>query len=167
MRSLFVKIFLWFWIASILIILSTLMLASILEPYRPVQEDSRQVRRLARIGNRAVNLLDREGPEALSRFIESRTRRPGRNFFIFDEKFESMTGQDISPGAKELAARAGESGVTEFVRLEKSLMLARPTYGAGGKTYIIVGEMPRRSRASVSDRACQKTEGCDPSACLG
>ena len=128
------------------------MLASILEPYRPVQEDSRQVRRLARVGNRAVNMLDREGPGALARFIESRTKRPGRNFFIFDEKFESMTGQDISPGAKELAARAGESGVTEFVRLEKSLMLARPAYGAGGKTYIIVGEMPRRSRASLLGR---------------
>jgi signal transduction histidine kinase len=149
MRSLFVKIFLWFWTASILIIVSTLMLASLLEPYRPVQEDSRRVRRLARIGNRAIDILDREGPNALAGFIESRTRKPGRNFFIFDEKIESVTSQHVSPGAKELAAQAGESGVTEFVRLEKSLMLARPMYGAGGKTYIIVGEMPRRPRTSL------------------
>jgi len=149
MRSLFVKIFLWFWMASILIIVSTLVLASLLEPYRPVQEDSRQVRRLARIGSQAVEILDREGPEALARFIESRARRPGRHFFLFNEKIDSVTGQDVSPEAKQLAARAGESGVTEFVRLEKSLILARPMYGAGGKTYIIVGEMPLRSRESL------------------
>ena len=149
MRSLFVKIFLWFWMASILIMASTLVLASLLEPYRPVREDSRQVRRLARIGNRAVGILDREGPEALARFIESRERRPGRNVFILDEKFESVTGQDVSPEVKRLAAQAGESGVTEFVRLDKSLMLARPMYGAGGSTYIIIGEMPRYPRESV------------------
>jgi len=149
MRSLFVKIFLWFWMASILIIVSTLILASLIEPYRPVQEDSRQVRRLARIGNRAIEILDREGPEALAGFIESRARRPGRNFFIFDETFESLTGHDVSPEAKQLATQAGESGVTEFVRLEKSLMLARPIYGSGGKTFIIVGEMQRRPRDAV------------------
>jgi len=149
MRSLFVKIFLWFWTASILIIVSTLTLASLLEPYRPVQEDSRQVRRLARIGSHAIDILGREGPEALARFISSRARRPGRNYFLFDEKLESVTGQSPSAEAKALAAKSAETGVTEFVRLEKNLMLARPLYDSEGKTYIIVAEMPRRPGDSV------------------
>lgn len=149
MKSLFVKIFFWFWTASILIIVSTLVLASLLEPYRPVREDSRQVRRLARFGSRAVDILEREGPEALDMFIKSRSRRPGRNYIVFDENFEPVSGLPVSSEAKDLAAQSAESGVTEFVRLEKGLMLARPIYGPGGKTYIIVGEMQRRSRAAV------------------
>jgi signal transduction histidine kinase len=149
MRSLFVKIFLWFWTASILIIVSTLMLASLLEPYRPLRENSRQVRRLARIGSRVVDILDREGPEAMAGYIESRTGRRGRNFYVFDENIKPVTGEQVPAAAQALAAQAGESGVTEFVRLKKSLMLAQPIYGAAGKTYIIVGEMPRRPRESI------------------
>jgi signal transduction histidine kinase len=149
MRSLFVKIFLWFWTASILIIVSTLMLASLLEPYRPFREDSRLVRRIVRIGSLAVDVLERKGPEALAGFIEARTGRTGRNFYIFDENMKPVDGEQIPPEAKALAEQAEESGVTEFVRLEKSFMLAHPVYSASGKTYIIIGQMPRHSRGSA------------------
>jgi two-component system sensor histidine kinase CpxA len=146
MRSLFFKIFLWFWLASVLIIVSTLVLLSLLEPYRPVREDGRQVRRLARIGIRAVDILDREGSEALQRFLSDRERRPGTHFFLFDEEITAVTGQPVPREARELASRAQLSGVTEFVRMDRSLMLARPIYGSAGRTYIIVGEIPRRPR---------------------
>jgi two-component system sensor histidine kinase CpxA len=124
------------------------VLLSLLEPYRPVREDGRHVRRLARIGNRAINILDNEGPEALQRFMRNRERRPGTHFFLFDEEISALTGQSVPSEAKELASRAQESGVTEFVRMDKSLVLARPLYGSEGETYIIVGKIPRRPRDS-------------------
>ncbi len=151
MRSLFLKIFLWFWLASILIIVSMLVLVSFLEPYRPVPEDGHIVKRMAHQGRRAVEILESGGPGALHDFMQRRGRRrgwQGRNVFLLNENLETVTEQEVSPEARELAVRAGESGVTEFLKLKESFLLARPLYGSGGKTYILVGELPRSPRDS-------------------
>jgi two-component system sensor histidine kinase CpxA len=148
MRNLFLKIFLWFWMASILIIVSTLVLMSVIEPYRPVREDGRRVKRLAREGQRAVEILERDGPDALHNFIARKERRPGRKVYLLNEESETVTMRQVAPEAKKLAARARGSGVTEFRKLEKSFLMARPIYGSEGKAYIIVGEIPRHKRGS-------------------
>ncbi|UCD36060.1 MAG: HAMP domain-containing protein [Nitrospiraceae bacterium] len=152
MRSLFIKIFLWFWLASILIIVSTLVLLSLIEPYRPVREDGRYVRRLAYLGTRAVEVLDREGSQGLQRFLDGLEQGPGAHVYLFNEKIESAAGGQAPPEARELAARAGDSGMTEFVRLDRALMVARPLYGSGGRTFIVLGEMPRHHRGPAAWR---------------
>jgi two-component system sensor histidine kinase CpxA len=148
MRSLFVKIFLWFWLATILIIGTTLVLISLIEPYRPFREDGRHVKKLAHDGRRAVEILEREGLGALQDFIEGKKRKRGRHFFLFNEKSETVTGRRVRGEAHELVARARESGVTEFLNLGRSLMLARPFYGSDGRSYVIVDEVPRRAHRS-------------------
>ena len=148
MRSLFVKIFLWFWLASIVIIASTLVLMSVIEPHRPFREDGRLVKRLSRQGQQAVNILENQGPAEFRKFIHGKKQRPGRNVFLFNDKNEAVTGRDVPPEAMELASRANQSGVTEFQNLEKSFMLARPIYGNSGKAYVMISEIPRRPRES-------------------
>jgi len=148
MRSLFVKIFLWFWLATIFIIGATLVLMSLIAPYNPMREDGRQVRRLARDGQWAVRILEQDGPEALRAFLEGKERRPGARYFLFGENSETVTGRHPSSDMKDLAARAKESGVTEFKRLDTSILLAQSVYGNGDKYYIIAAELPYRPHFS-------------------
>ena len=143
MRSLFLKIFLWFWLASILIIISTFVLFSLLEPFGPVREDGRRIRRMANFGRTAVGILENEGPRALQNFIQRREQRRGRHIFLFDENLKPVTGKRPAPDVMELAGRARESGATEFQRRDKNLLLAQTIYGADNY-YIMVGELPRR-----------------------
>ena len=143
MRSLFVKIFLWFWLASILIIVSTFMLFSLLEPFAPLREDGRRIRRMAHLGRTAVSILENEGPEALQEYIQHREKRRGRHIFLFDKNLESVAGKRPSPDVRELAVRARDSGATEFKRLEKNLLLAQTIYGTDNY-YIMVGELSGR-----------------------
>ncbi len=114
MRSLFVKIFLWFWLASIMIIGSTIVLMSVIEPHRPFREDGRQVKRLSREGQRAVSILENRGPAELRKFMHGNKQRRGRKVFLFNDKNEAVSGRHVPPEAGELASRANRSGVTEF-----------------------------------------------------
>jgi len=149
MRSLFVKIFLWFWLASIMIIGSTIMLMSVIEPHRPFREDGRLVKRLSREGQKAVNILENRGPDSLRKFMHGKRQRPGRHVFLFNDKNEAVTGRNVPPEAMELSSRANKSGVTEFLNLKRSFMLARPIYGSDGKAFVIISEIPRRPRESL------------------
>jgi signal transduction histidine kinase len=148
MRSLFIKIFLWFWLATIFIIGATLVLTSLIAPYSPMREDGHQAGRLAHDGQRAVRILEQGGPEALRTFLEARERRPGVRYFLFDENSESVTGRHPSSDMRDLAGRAKDSEVTEFKRLDNSIMLAQSVYGNGDRHYIIAAELPYRPRFS-------------------
>ncbi|UCE72387.1 MAG: HAMP domain-containing protein [Nitrospiraceae bacterium] len=148
MSSLFIKIFLWFWLATIMIMASTIVLMSVIEPHRPFREDSRLVRRLSREGQMAVDILERNGSGALKEFIFRERQRRGRTLALFNNRGESVTGTTEPPEAAALADRVLESGDTEYHTLEKSILLARPLYGSAGQSYAIVKEMPRRPRMS-------------------
>jgi two-component system sensor histidine kinase CpxA len=146
MRSLFLKIFLWFWVASVLIIVSTFVIFSLIEPFAPPQEDGRQIRRMSRLGRTAIGILESKGPEAMRDFIFLKGRGQGRrHIFIFDQNAKEVSGKVPPPHVMELTERAGKSGVTEFLRHDKSIVLARTMYGPGGDYYIMVGELPRRT----------------------
>jgi len=148
MRSLFIKIFLWFWLATIFIIGATLVLMSLISPYSPVRGEGRQVRRLAREGQSAIRILQQQGPEALRAFLDQRERRPGVRYFLFDENSEALAGSHPPSDMKDLADRAKESGVTEFKRLDKTILLAQSVYGNDDRYYIIAAELPQRPRFS-------------------
>lgn len=153
MRSLFVKIFLWFWLASILIIVSTFALFSLFRPFEPLREDGRNIRRLAYTGSRAVGVLERRGADALKEFIHRREeRRRGHHIFLFDKNSRPVTGREAPPDIRGLAARARESGVTEFQRRDKNILVAQTVYGKDGSYYIMVGELPGRRRVPPFSR---------------
>lgn len=153
MRSLFLKIFLWFWLASILIIISTFVLFSLFRPFEPLREDGRSIRRMAQFGSRAVEVLERKGPGGLQELIRRREGRRGKyDVFFFDENSRSVTGREVPPDISELAVRARESGITEFQHRDKTVLLAQTIYGKDGSYYIMVGELPVSRRSPALNR---------------
>lgn len=134
--------------ATIFIIGSILVLISLIEPYSPARGDGRQVRRLAREGQTAVLILEREGTNALRAFMESKELRAGIRYFLFNDNSETITGRKPTPEINEIAGLARESGVAEFKRIDKGILAAQPVYGSGGTYYIIAAELRSRSRFS-------------------
>ena len=115
MRSLFLKIFLWFWLASILIIVSTFVLFSLFEPFTPPREDGRHIRRMSHFGRTAVEILEQDGPDALQDFISQKGRGRGRrHIFLFNEKSREVSGNAPPSHVRELAERAARAVLQSF-----------------------------------------------------
>jgi len=98
---------------------------------------------MAQFGSRAVDILEREGPDVLHEFIQRWGGRRGRHdIYFFDEHSRSVTGRRAPSDIMKLAARARESGIVEFQRRDDSILLAQTIYGKNGNYYIMVGELP-------------------------
>jgi signal transduction histidine kinase len=145
MRSLFLKIFLWFWLAMALVGLALVIVTAITQSvpvvarWRAVTGDALNI-----YAETASEILEREGSGGLARYferVEERTRIRG---FVLDEQGRELTGRATPPRAGELAARARESGKTEFEFFSSTTLAAQIMSEASpqGGHHTLVLEMP-------------------------
>src|SRR4051812_45732704 len=105
--SLFLKIFLWFWLAMALVglalVISTATTASepVVARWRAMTGDA-----LSIYAQTAGEILERDGPAALADHLERVERRSHIRAFVLDEQGQEVSGRLAPPRAKELAARA-------------------------------------------------------------
>jgi len=152
MRSLFVKIFLWFWLAIMLsgVVLFLLAVTTrsgpVAEHRHRLFEQRRQLtgQTLALYGQAAAEMLERNGPAALDAFSARVERSEGIRTFLFSEHEEPGSRRKTPPAVRELAERAAASGKTQIGPRRDPFLLAQPVLGPEGRRYIIVGEFPGR-----------------------
>jgi signal transduction histidine kinase len=140
MRSLFVKIFLWFWLANVLVV-GALVLTTFGTPYGPDRERMRAVgRRLITIdGEQAVAAMEQGGLPALRRQIDELHRQTGAQLFLYDENGREFLSQSAPSGAQELALQAAQGGETERNGLASlPSLVAQRVHGSQGRTYVAV-----------------------------
>lgn len=140
MRSLFIKIFFWFWLANTLVV-GALVLTTI---GTPDKHERRQMRAVASHmitldGEKAVATLLREGQQALRQQIERIHDSIGVRLFVYNESGEELLSQSAPAGARELALKAVKSGVTEESRPEN--LVAQRIIGPDGRNYTVVARM--------------------------
>ncbi len=152
MRSLFVKIFFWFWLA-ILLSGVVLFLLAITTRSGPVAqhrhrlfEQRRQLigQTLALYGQAAAEIMERNGPSALDEFSSRVERSEGIRTFLFPAEAESDSWRNAPPAVRELAVRTRASGKPESGSRRDPFLLAQPVLGTEGRRYVIVGEFPGR-----------------------
>jgi len=145
MRTLYLKIFVWFWLAMALvgtvfvISAATLMRQDVSEEWRSLIGGG-----LDLTAERAIEVYERDGSEALAGFLselESRTRSAS---YLFDEQMAELSGREMPQEALDLASLAMESDETIFDRVGRRLIAAKLVSGPAGGRYIIMSEMPRR-----------------------
>ena len=144
MRSLFTKIFLWFWLANTMVV-GVLVLATIGTPYGPDRERVRAFAGHLTLldGERAVATLDRAGIDGLRREIGQLKSDTGVRFFLFNEKGEELLAQPAPAGARDLALLACRSGQTELNQaMNRASLVARRVMGADGRVYVAVTQPP-------------------------
>jgi two-component system sensor histidine kinase CpxA len=152
MRSLFVKIFFWFWLAIMLsgVVLFLLAVTTrsgpVAEHRHRLSEQRRKLtgQTLALYGQAAVEILERNGPAALDAFSARVESSESIRTFLFPVQEEPGSGREAPPAVRELAKRAGASGKTEIGSRGDPLLLAQPVFGPEGRRYVIVGEFPGR-----------------------
>jgi len=140
MRSLFVKIFLWFWVAMTLIATIGIVLALTTDHGKGSLERHR--RYLIRQSTSLIGAYEQGGPGALHSKILSLERKSGHPVFLFRKTQGPLGGIPASPDVARLAHQVERSGTIQFVPSPRGLWVALPVTDH----YVFVTELKRPSR---------------------
>jgi len=142
MRSLFFKIFLWFWVSLILVgialVLTTLSTGSDVETLRW------RSAALAISAQNAVEVFERGGREGLRSYLQRVEMRTRLRSYLFDASGIELSGRPEPPGAQSLALRALNSSETEFDLSGAVPLGARKETTRAGTDFVLVAELPVR-----------------------
>jgi two-component system sensor histidine kinase CpxA len=150
MRSLFLRIFLWFWLAMVAIAFVLVLTSpfftqsrSRLDRWQQGAERWAEERVNRAVGSIAVSGVEgplrgdgRGGPQ---RGHEHR----GAATFVFDENGREVFGREAPEAAKELARRVAATGEGEAVRRGGFHMVAKPAADPAGRPFVVVGTLHR------------------------
>jgi two-component system sensor histidine kinase CpxA len=153
MRSLFLKIFFWFW-ATVIATGVALILTFILEPRNvPSRWHATLVDTARYSGTIAVETVERDGIASASAYLERVEHGTHMNACLFDSagsaiagagcgSFESMTSHVVASGASDFNMKYGIARVALVVR------------GQSGREYVFATDLPAGPRAALGiDRA--------------
>lgn len=143
-QRLFAKIFLWFWLALILVASAAVMVTSwIRANLEPPNDHTRTLARFTQHvpAETAVDVFEQFGPGRLMDHLAMSRRHAGQEAFLLDERNHELTGRRLPPPAIALADRARHSGVAEVDRVDRARFVAVPVKGQRG-AYTYVAELP-------------------------
>lgn len=160
MRSLFLKIFVWCWVAMALIggalVLSiALTQEQAFRPPPPLFERAMGRRRgprgnsIVRQARRAAVLYAREGREGLISFLSQIEENGGVSANFFDAEGSELSGRPAVSGAAELASQVRDTGEVELKFGWSGLLVAAPAESPAGEGFVLVALLPRRLLGGV------------------
>lgn len=145
MRSLFLKIFLWFWLMMVLINLAS-FIAFVLQPEIVVSRwQSATSAALSLYGQQAIELYDKSGQPALADFLHRLDRSANIKAYLFDGNAIPLHGNP-SADARDLARAAIKSNEQQFEIHTNNAYGATLAIGPSGTKYVLVAVMPRPRR---------------------
>src|ERR1700683_409070 len=150
MRTLFLKIFLSFWLAMVLVsgtlIYSVVTTQSQFTLSRSEQSDRTLIPIVAA---RAADVLDDHGMGALADYLTSLQTTLSWQAFLFDDEGKEILSQPTPAEADAIAQKALQANDTEFLVSHGIKYVARRTTGSTGTRYVFVTGMKLQSVASV------------------
>lgn len=141
-RSLFVKIFLWFWLAMIIANVALFAAVAITRP-TPTGRSWRDLTNVGPNAQKAGEVYDQGGTPALASVLQEREKQAGINVVVFDINGNELSGRPVPPGAQELVARAIKSDDTEFNFAGRNTVVVKPVLTSQGNRYFYVANIPR------------------------
>jgi len=148
MRSLFLKIFLWFWATDVLIAITAALIIGLSIQNQPEIVGSRWRQTtgdaLALYADSAAEVYERSGKAGLTDFINRLERTSRVHASLRDEQGNYIAGQNHAQ-TSDVIALAQKSDQPEFRVQETTAVGAKEVQAASGHKYIFVAEMPRRA----------------------
>lgn len=141
MRSLFLKVFFWFWLAMGLVVAAFLIATELTRPSEMYSRGSITDRYTSFIAETAAVTYEREGPAGLVAYLERVAKVTGVRARLFDEQGVELSGLGAQPGAPELVRRAAQSQGRIFDAPVDKPLFAFPAVTGGGGRYVFVGEL--------------------------
>jgi two-component system, OmpR family, sensor histidine kinase CpxA len=142
-RSLYLKIFIWFWVAMILMNVALFAAVALTRP----TPTGRSWRDLAQVGPnamKAAEVYEQRGPAALTALLQENEKASGVSAGFFDENGRELSGRNVNPAAAELIQKSTKSNEIEFDFEGRSTLVARPLVSPKGQRYTYVAHIPRQ-----------------------
>ncbi len=152
MRSLFVKVFLWFWLALILVIFVAVLTAlyfGVTPKYLGWKTTTKASLDLA--GQVLQEKLARDGLPSALRCKERLEKELGIRGYILDDKGQSVRGEDVTPRMRELSRQAIQTNELQVSMSlqDETAIAARRIHGADGRLYTYISELPGFSKYPI------------------
>ena len=141
-RSLYLKIFIWFWLAMIVINVAFFAAVALTRP-TPTRRSWRDLAQTGQNAQKAAEAFEQSGSAALSAAFQVTEKNSGVSANLFDESGHELSGRQVPSGAAELVARSAESRDLEFNFAGPGTLVARPVISAKGQRYIYLAHIPR------------------------
>ena len=141
-RSLYLKIFIWFWLAMIVINVAFFAAVALTRP-TPTRRSWRDLAQTGPNAQKAAEVFEQSGSPALSAALQATEKNTGVNGTFFDESGRELSGRNVQAGAPELIARVAQSRDLEFEFAGPGTLVARPIVSAKGQRYTYVAHIPR------------------------
>ncbi|HEY3041246.1 MAG TPA: ATP-binding protein [Pyrinomonadaceae bacterium] len=147
LRSLFLKIFLWFGAVMVTVIVGTFVVSELKHPERsePPMRRSFDVA-IDAYSKGAAGEYERGGQTALLAYLDRIQRESHIRAFLFNSRLQELSGGRTPTGAPALAKALFETRRSE---VSDGPLLARPALTSAGVEYALVVEMPPRTPPSL------------------
>jgi two-component system sensor histidine kinase CpxA len=147
-KSLFLRIFLWFWAAMVVMVVVLVVSSPFLTKTHPGMErwqrDAGQF--LSDHVARAADRLEAGSDDGAIRDRPKRRQRAPIRFFVLDSEGTEVNGQEVSGEIRSLAARALETSGEVAVRSGSTHIVARPVVDPVHGQRVLVGALRRPPR---------------------
>jgi two-component system sensor histidine kinase CpxA len=146
MRTLFLKIFLWFWAAMALVVLAiilTYILLNLLQEERLQQEANGPTRVFAET---AAKTFEREGGAALGGYLARIENQARQQAYLFDANGMEVSARNAPAEVSELARQVLAGKQHEFTRPNPERLIVVRVNAPSGAGYVMVSKwlLPRR-----------------------
>src|SRR5260370_2408350 len=145
MRSLFLKIFLWFGLAMVVINVASFVTGIVTERRSQPPRTSPMAQTFGVFAQTAVEIFERDGQTALASYLDRVEGASHIHAVLLDEHGNELSDRTPPDGTKELAQRANQQSgfIFVFPDQKKNPLAALAARGAGGASYVMIGESPR------------------------
>ena len=148
MRSLFVKIFLYFLLTIILVTSAGILLTYLRDQeFPPLAHQSFAKHAIAEYGHRAIEAYEEQGVAAVDAFAEELQDDTGIRIILFDAGGRPLTRKPVPRRMHHMSQRALRSGEVVFPMMGQRNWLASPIQSSAGKAYTVALGLPDQTPA--------------------
>jgi two-component system sensor histidine kinase CpxA len=147
MHRLFYKIFLWFWL-GIVVVGITLVALTALTHSRSSEDEHWSRKYEPRVdlwARQETEILDREGPSALKKYVDTFESDPGVQNYIFDASGQEMLARQVPPRVLQIVTLVSQSSGANTRLFRNERIIAEKVVGQSGQGYVVIVSFPQPS----------------------
>jgi signal transduction histidine kinase len=145
MRSLFLKIFLWFGLVMVFANIASFVTGIITERRSQFSRQSPMAQVFSVYAQSAVEVFERDGKAALAAYLERVEHASKIHAVLFDDLGNEVSGRAAPEGVANAISRVSEGSpyVFYFLRQQERPIAAQYVRGPKGAAFVLAGELPK------------------------
>ena len=145
MRSLFLKIFLWFGLVMVVVNMASFVTGILTERRSQFPRQSLMAQMFGVYAQSAVEVFERDGKTALASYLDRVEQASNIHAVLFDNLGNEVSGRTVPDGVLNAISRVTEDSpyVFYFLPQQQRPIAAHLIRGPQGVTYVLAGELPK------------------------